>query len=109
MTLTSFFQTHHGAGIAPDTVPLTIELEPPCMRFDMGVFDNSLMVSFSSDKIYYTTERELPAGIFISLDEWVNALRIRNKTAGSAGRYDFTGYYNPVEIVGVDAASIIRH
>ena len=109
MTLVSFMQTHHAAGTAPDTVPLTIEFDPPGMRFDVGIFDNSVMISFSPDKIYYTTERELPAGVFFSLDEWVNAIRIRNKTVGSAGRFDLVAYYNPIEITGRDPAQIIRH
>ena len=104
MPLTSFMQTHHAAGIAPDTVPLTIEFTPPAMRFDVGIFDNSVLVSFWADKIYYTTERELPAGVFFSIDEWVNAVRIRNKTVASPGRYDMTAYYNPIEIVGVAPA-----
>jgi hypothetical protein len=89
-------QTHHAAGPAPDTVPLTIEFTPPGMRF-------------SPDKIYYTTERELPAGVFFSIDEWVNAIRVRNKTALSVGRYDIVAYYNPIEITGVDPALIMRH
>ena len=102
-------QTHHCAGTAPDSVPVTIEFEPPGMRFDVGVFDNSVMISFSPDKIYYTTERELPAGVFFSLDEWVNAIRVRNKAVGSPGRYDMVAYYNPIEITGVEPAQIMRH
>lgn len=109
MTLTSFMQTHHCAGIAPDSVPVTIEFEPPAMRFDVGIFDNSVLVAFSPDKTYYTTERELPAGVFFSVDEWVNAIRIRNKVSGSPGRYDIVAYYNPIEIVGKDPAQIIKH
>lgn len=109
MPLTSFMQTHHLAGTAPDTIPITIEFTPPGMRLDVGIFDNSVMISFSPDKIYYTTERELPAGVFFSLDEWVNAIRVRNKTVGSEGRYDIVAYYNPIEIVGVTPDQIIRH
>lgn len=109
MPLTSFMQTHHAAGIAPDTVPLTIEFEPPAMRFDVGIFDNSALISFSADKIFYTTERELPAGVFFSLDQWVHGIRIRNKSAGLPARYDFSAYYNPVEIVGIDPQAILRH
>jgi hypothetical protein len=108
MTLTSFQQTHHAAGIAPDTVPMLMEFEPPCMRIDIGVFDNTLLISFSSDKIFYGTERELPAGIFLSLDEWVHAVRIRNKVPGSAARFDLTGYYNPVEIIGEAPQPIMK-
>ena len=109
MPLTSFMQTHHCAGTAPDSVPVTIEFEPPGMRFDVGIFDNSVLIAFSPDKIYYTTERELPAGVFFSLDEWVNGVRVRNKTAGSPGRFDIVAYYNPIEIIGVDPAQIMRH
>lgn len=79
------------------------------MRFDVGIFDNSVLVAFSPDKIYYTTERELPAGVFFSVDEWVNAIRIRNKTVASPGRFDIVAYYNPIEIVGVDPALIMKH
>lgn len=100
MPLTTFLQAHHAAGLAPDTVPLLIEFEPPCMRIDVGIFDNTALIAFSSDKIFYGTERELPAGIFLSLDEWVHGIRIRNKVVASPARYDLTGYYNPVEIVG---------
>jgi hypothetical protein len=100
MPLTSFQQSHHAAGTAPDTVPILIELEPPAMRLDVGIFDNSALISFSSDKIFYSTERELPGGIFLSLDEWVHSLRIRNKVPGAPARFDVTGYYNPIEIIG---------
>ena len=108
MPLTSFQQTHHAAGTAPDTVPTLIEFEPPCMRIDVGVFDNTALIAFSSDKIYYSTERELPGGIFLSLDEWVHAVRIRNKTTGSPARFDITGYYNPVEIIGEAPSPIMK-
>ena len=108
MALTSFQQTHHCAGIAPDSVPMLIEFEPPCMRIDVGVFDNTLLIAFSSDKIFYGTERELPAGIFLSLDEWVHAIRIRNKVVASPARFDITGYYNPVEIIGETPQPIMK-
>ena len=108
MPLTTFQQSHHAAGTAPDSVPITIEFEPPCMRIDLGVFDNTALISFSSDKIFYGTERELPGGIFLSLDEWVNAVRIRNKITGSPARFDITGYFNPIEIVGEAPQSIMK-
>ena len=108
MPLTTFQQAHHAAGSAPDNVPVTIEFEPACMRIDLGVFDNSALISFSSDKIFYGTEREFPGGLFLSLDEWVNAVRIRNKLAGSVARYDITGYYNPIEIVGEPPQQIMK-
>jgi hypothetical protein len=102
-------QTHHAAGTAPDTVPMTIEFEPPAIRFDVAIFDNAAMISMSPDKIYYTTEREFSAGVFFSLDQWVNAIRIRNKVAGSPARYDISAYFNPIEITGVDPQTIMRH
>lgn len=108
MPLTSFTQAHHAAGTAPDTVPMLIEFEPACMRIDLGVFDNSALISFSSDKIFYGTERELPAGIFLSLDEWVHAIRIRNKVVASPARFDITGYYNPIEIIGETPQAIMK-
>jgi hypothetical protein len=106
--LTSFQQTHHAGGTAPDNPPLLIEFEPPCMRFDIGVFDNTALLSFSSDKIFYGTEREFPAGIFLSLDEWVHAVRVRNKVSGSPARFDITGYYNPIEIIGETPQPILK-
>jgi hypothetical protein len=100
MPLTIFNQSAHGAGNAPDTTPLDIDLNPPAMRLDLAIFDNSALVSFSADGRNFGTERELPAGVISSLDILVRKMRIRNKTVASVARYDFTAYYDPIEIVG---------
>ena len=109
MTQVVYMQTHHAAGTAPDTVPLTIEFEPPAIRFDVAVFDNSVLVAFSPDKIFYSTEREFSAGVFFSLDQWVHGIHIRNKVPGSPGRYDISAYFNPIEITGIDPQTLMRH
>ena len=101
MPLTVFTLTHHAAGSAPDTTPRQIDLQPPAMRFDGAIFDNPALMSFSSDGIFYSTEREISAGVFFSLDQKVQSFRIRNKTVASVARYDITGYYSPREVVGV--------
>jgi hypothetical protein len=100
MPLTIFNQSAHGAGSAPDTNPLQIDLNPAAMRLDLAIFDNSVLVSFSADGFHFGTEREFPGGVLSSLDILVRSFRIRNKTAASIGRYDFTSFYDPVEIVG---------
>lgn len=100
MPLTIFNQSAHGAGSAPDTNPLKIDLNPPAMRLDLAIFDNSALVAISGDGIHFGTERELPAGVISSLDVIVRAFTIRNKTVASVARYDFTTYYDPIEIVG---------
>lgn len=100
MPLTIFRQSHHAAGTAPDTNPLQLDFSPPVMRLDLSIFDNPVLVAFSSDGVYFSTEREFPAGMISSLDLLVGSMRIRNKTALSPGRYDATGYYSPIEIVG---------
>ncbi len=100
MPLTIFTLSHHAAGSAPDTTPRQIDFWPPVMRLDGAVFDNPVLMSFSSDGIFYSTERELSAGLFFSLDIKAQSIRIRNKTVASIGRYDLTGYYSPREVVG---------
>lgn len=100
MPLTVFHQSMHGAGNAPDNPPLLIDLNPPALRFDLAIFDNSALVAFSEDGIFFSSERELPAGVLSSLDIIVRKFTIRNKTAASIARYDFTAYTDPVEIVG---------
>jgi hypothetical protein len=101
MPLTVFTLTHHAAGSAPDTTPRQIDFNPPAMRFDGAIFDNPVLMSFTSDGIFYSTERELSAGLFFSLDQKVQSIRVRNKTVASIGRYDLTAYYSPREVVGV--------
>lgn len=100
MPLTIFAQNAHGAGSAPDTNPLQIDLYPPALRIDLAIFDNSALVSFSDDGTHFGTEREFPAGVLSSLDVLVRSFRIRNKTALSIARYDFTAFYDPLEITG---------
>ena len=101
MPLTIFTLSHHAAGNAPDTTPRQIDFWPPIMRLDGGIFDFPALISFSSDGIFYSTEREFSAGLYFSLDQKVASLRIRNKTVASISRYDLTGYYSPREVVGI--------
>lgn len=101
MPLTVFELAHHAAGNATDTTPVTIDFNPPAMRLDIAIFDASALVSFSADGIFFSTEREFPAGLFASLDQKVRTLRIRNKTVAAIARYDFNAYYSPFEVVGV--------
>ncbi len=101
MPLTVFTLSQHAAGSAPDTVPRRIDFWPPVMRFDGAIFDNPVLMSFSSDGIFFSTERELSAGLFFSIDQKVQTITVRNKTVASIGRYDLTGYYSPREVVGV--------
>lgn len=101
MPLTIFTLSHHAAGSAPDTTPIVLEFWPPIMRLDGAIFDNPVLMSFSADGIFFSTERELSAGIFFSLDIKAQTIRVRNKTVASVGRYDLTGYYSPREVVGV--------
>lgn len=101
MPQTIYKQAHHAAGNAPDTTPLQIDLDPPALRLDLAIFDQTALVSFSSDGIYFTTEREMPGGVIASLDMLVQSIRIRNKTALSTARYDINGFFSPIEIVGV--------
>ena len=70
------------------------------MRLDIAVFDNIALLSTSPDGFHWGTEREVPAGVIASLDQLVRSFRIRNKTVASVARYDFTAYYDPIEIVG---------
>lgn len=100
MPQTIFQQAHHAAGNAPDTTPLQIDLNPPALRLDIAIFDNIALVAFSSDGIFFTTEREMPAGVLSSLDFFVQSIRIRNKTVASIARYDINAFYSPMEIVG---------
>lgn len=100
MPLTIFAQQHHAAGNAPDTNPILLEFNPPALRLDFAIFDNSALVSYSPDGIHYTTEREFPAGVLASIDIMIRFLKVRNKTVASVARYDATGYFAPVEIVG---------
>ncbi len=100
MPLTIFTLTHHAAGSAPDTTPRQIDFQPPALVLDIAIFDNVALLSFSSDGIFYSTERELPAGLVSSLNQRVASVRIRNKTVLSIARYDLNGFYSPVEIVG---------
>lgn len=100
MPQTIYQQSHHAAGNAPDTNPLQIDLQPSALRLDISVFDQSALIAFSPNGIFFSTEREFPAGIIASLDQLVQSIRIRNKTAASIARYDITAYYDATEIVG---------
>ncbi len=100
MPLTIFTLTHHAAGSAPDTTPRQIDFQPPALRLDIAIFDNVALISFSSDGIFYSTEREFPAGLVASLDQRVQSIRIRNKVVLSIARYDLNAFYSPVEVVG---------
>ncbi len=100
MPLTIFTLAHHAAGSAPDTTPRQLNFNPPAMRFDGAIFDNPALVSFSSDGVFFSTERELSAGLFFSIDQKIASIRIRNKTVLSIARYDLTLYYSPREVVG---------
>jgi len=101
MPQTIFKQSHHLAGNAPDTVPSQFDLKPQALRLDVSIFDNVALMSTSDDGIFFSTEREMPAGIIASLDLLCQSIRIRNKTPGSVARYDITAYYSPIEVVGV--------
>lgn len=100
MPLTIFQNQHHAAGSAPDTNPLNLEFNPPAMRLDFSIFDNTALISYSPDGFHFTTEREIPAGVLGSIDMLIRVFRVRNKTVASVSRYDLTAYYSPVEIVG---------
>jgi hypothetical protein len=102
MPLTVFAQQHHAAGNAPDTNPVLLEFNPAALRLDIAIFDNPALVSYSTDGIHYGTEREFPAGVLSSMDVQVRFLKVRNKTVASVARYDATGYFDAVEIVGRD-------
>ncbi len=100
MPQTIYQLTHHAAGNAPDNLPLKIDLNPPALRIDIGIFDNVALITFSADGIHFLTEREFPAGVLSSLDQLVASFLIRNKTVASVARYDVTAFYSPLEIVG---------
>jgi hypothetical protein len=100
MPQTIYQQAHHAAGSAPDTTPLQIDFQPPALRFDIAIFDNIAMLALSSDGVFFTTEREMPAGIIASLDMLVQSVRIRNKVALSVARYDMNAFFSPIEVVG---------
>jgi hypothetical protein len=101
MPQTIYKQSHHLAGSAPDTTPSQFDLKPQALRLDIAIFDNVALVSFSDDGIFFSTEREFPAGIITSLDLLCQSVRIRNKVPASVARYDITAFYSPVEVVGV--------
>ncbi len=100
MPLTIFTLAHHAAGSAPDTTPRQIDFQPPALVLDIAIFDNVALIAFSSDGIFFSTEREFPAGVISSLNQKVQSLRIRNKVVLSIARFDFNAFYSPVEIVG---------
>lgn len=100
MPQTIYTQAHHLAGSAPDTTPREFLLNPPALRLDLFIRDNDALISFSADGRFWTTERELAAGMIASLDQLVSGIRIRNRVALSVARYDITGFYSPLEVVG---------
>lgn len=108
MPQTIFKQSHHLAGNAPDTNPSQFDLQPSALVIDISIFDNSALISFSSDGIFFSTEREFPAGIIASLNLLTQSVRIRNKTAASVARYDITAYYSPIEVEGVPFVANLR-
>ncbi len=100
MPLTIFSLTHHAAGTAPDTTPRQLDFNPPAMRIDIAIFTNDALISFSSDGIFYSTERRFSAGIIASLDQKVQSLRIRNRVVLAPADYDINAFYSPIEVVG---------
>jgi hypothetical protein len=108
MPQTIYRTFHHLAGSAPDTTPRQLDLQPLAMRIDIAIFDFPALVAFSDDGIFFSTEREFPAGVLSSLDQLVQSVRIRNKTVASIARYDINGFYSPVEIVGAPLTTAVR-
>jgi|SRR5882672_4666864 len=104
MPLTIFGKQMHLAGSAPDTTPVTFDINPEALRFDISIFDNPALVAFSDDGIHFTTEREYPAGVLSSLDIRVRKFTIRNKTVASIARFDVVAFTDPIEIVGREYA-----
>lgn len=90
----------HFAGNAPDTTPITLDVNPEALRVDIAIFDNIALVAFSDDGKFFSTEREFPAGVISSLDIRVRKFTIRNKTAASVARFDITAYTDPILIPG---------
>src|SRR6266704_3012638 len=92
---------------APRALVFTVPIARKFTLFGVGTdqtsasIDTPALMAFSSDGIFYSTERELAAGLFFSIDQKVQSIRVRNKTVAAIARYDLTGYYSPREVVGV--------
>jgi len=99
MPLTIFGQYQVLAASGADT-DTRYDFPGAILRIDLSVFDQSLLFQFSPDLTHFTRERELQAGVIASLDMYVRALLVRNKTAGSIGRFNLIGWTDPIEIVG---------
>lgn len=99
MPLTVFSNAWHLAGSAADA-DKDIDVNPAALRLDFAILDNPAMLAFSTDGIVFLSPREVSGGVFASVDLVVRKIRIRNKTAGVVARYDFTGYFSPIEITG---------
>lgn len=99
MPLTVFRDCWHLAGNCNDT-DTDYDVGNAALRVDFAILDNTAMVSFSTDGRYFTTPREISGGVFASIDFVVRKIRLRNKSAGVVARYDFTGYFSPIEITG---------
>ena len=99
MPLTVFAQAWHLAGSCNDT-DTDYDVNNAALRVDFAILDNPAYVSFSPDGRYFTSPREISGGVFASIDFVVRKIRMRNKTAGTVARYDFTGYFQPFEITG---------
>jgi hypothetical protein len=99
MPVTIFGGLMHFAGSCPDT-DSDFDVNPAAVRVDFAILDNPALVSWSRDGIYFSAPREISGGVFASVDLLVRKFRLRNKTGGTIARYDFTCYFDPIEITG---------
>jgi hypothetical protein len=99
--VTIFGGLMHFAGNCPDA-DADFDVNPAALRVDFAILDNPALVSFSQDGRYFTAPREISGGVFASIDFQVRKFRLRNKTAAVVARYDFTCYYDPIEVTGRD-------
>jgi len=101
MPLTTFRQQHHVEDDAPDTTPREYLLNPVSFRIDVFIFNNDALVSWSHDGQFWTTERRFVAGSISSIDVQVKRFRVRNRTVGQVAHFELTGYFDPVELIGI--------
>lgn len=81
------------AGTAGDVWSADLVFPQNVSRIDVFVWDNPLLLQRATQAGVYEGEIEIPTNSMYSFDVVTSKVRVKNKTAGLAARYQIVGWY----------------
>lgn len=81
------------AGTAGDVWSADLVFPQNVSRLDIFVWDNPLVIQRATQAGIYEGEIEIPTNSMYSFDVVTSKVRVKNKTAGLASRYQVVGWY----------------